>query len=444
MALYDLVAPRLEERGDPRYRIADIRDADPLGADALLAAVPAMNDHADVPALTVALRALLPDRELAAEWSVVDALAAMRDLGILLGSLKRHGTQPAAAVPEVVPILELLGRRTDMVPRDTVHHYTTWNPLGPRQRMYTGDPMEGRLQEAVRMTFPGLVAALDTCARLATLEPYDPGFAVALDRTAHHVQSIVDAIDFTVTHVSPEYFALTLRPYFEEIDVDGRDYLGPAAAQVPLWLIDLTLWQCDRSDPAYDAFLAHSVEYSLPSWRDFHARYAGGISAVSKLSAAVSWESGDRLPPQLAASAHALGRVLKILKTFRARHIGIARKAYADDVRLYEEGSGGAPVALLRSILDLTRDNETLVRRASQGVSGAAPSRAARHKAPRAASKAPRAASKAAHAAPQAASRAASQAAPAAAASSPVASSSAAARTYTPRAYAAGRPGGLR
>lgn len=440
MALYDLVAPRLEERGDPRYRIADIRDADPLGADALLAAVPAMNARADVPALTVALRALLPDRELAAEWSVVDALAAMRDLGILLGSLKRHGTQPTAAVPEVLPILELLGRRTDMVPRDTVHHYTTWNPPGPRQRMYTGDPMEGRLQEAVRMSFPGLVAALDTCERLTTLEPYDPGFAVALDRTAHHVQSVVDAIDFTVAHVSPEYFALTLRPYFEEIDVDGRDYLGPAAAQVPLWLVDLTLWQCDRSDPAYDAFLAESIQYSLPSWRDFHARYAGRVSAVSKLSAAVSWESGDRLPPQLAASAHALGRVLKILKTFRARHIGIARKAYADDVRLYEEGSGGAPVALLRSILDLTRDNETLVRRASKGVPGAAPSTAARSQAARpqpARSQPARSQAGRSQAARSATAPAASPA------PSPVAASSAG-RALASRAQVAGHPGGLR
>ncbi|MBT2444574.1 DUF1864 family protein [Streptomyces sp. ISL-36] len=365
MTLYDLVAPGLDERGDPRYRIADIRAADPLGADALLAALPGMNADADVAALTVALRALVPDPDRAAEWSVVDALAAMRDLGILLGSLKRHGIQPVAAVPEVLPVLELLGQRTDMVPRDTVHHYTTWNPLGPRQRMYTGHPMEAHLQEAVRMAFPGLVAALDTCSRLARLEPYDPGFAVALDRTAHHVQSMVDSIDFTVAHVSPEYFALTLRPYFEAIDVAGRDYLGPAAAQVPLWLVDLTLWQCDRSHSAYDEFLADSVQYSLPSWRDFHARHAGGVSAVSKLSAAISWENVDRLPPQLAASAHALGRVLKILKTFRARHIGIARKAYSDDLRLYDEGSGGAPVALLRSILDLTRDNETLVRRAT-------------------------------------------------------------------------------
>ncbi|MFI8520446.1 monodechloroaminopyrrolnitrin synthase PrnB family protein [Streptomyces sp. NPDC085481] len=362
MTLYDLVVPGLDR--DPRYRIADIRAADPLGADALLAAVPAMNADADVAALTVALRALVPDLDRAAEWSVADALAAMRDLGILLGSLKRHGVQPVAAVPEVLPVLELIGRRTDMVPRDTVHHYTAWNPAGTRRRTYTGHVMEAQLQESVRMAFPGLVAALDDCARIARLEPYDPGFALALDRTARLVRTIVDAIDVTVANVSPEYFARTLRPYFEEIDVDGRDYLGPAASQVPLWLVDLTLWQCDRSHADYDAFLADSLPYALPSWRAFHARHSGGVSAVSKLSAAISWESVERLPPQLAASARSLARVLRILKSFRARHFTLARKAYRDDLRLYDQGSGGAPVALLRSILDLTRDNETLVRRA--------------------------------------------------------------------------------
>lgn len=176
---------------------------------------------------------------------------------------------------------------------------------------------------------------------------------------------MVDSIDFTVAQVTPDFFARGLRPYFEEIDVDGRAYLGPAAAQVPLWLVDLTLWQSDRSSPEYDAFLDDSVRYSLPSWRVFHAAHRGSTSAVSKLSAAISWESTPRLPPVLAASAVSLARVLRILKTFRARHIGIARKAYSDELRLYEAGSGGAPIALLRSVLDLTRDNETLVRHAN-------------------------------------------------------------------------------
>ncbi|MEU1280981.1 monodechloroaminopyrrolnitrin synthase PrnB family protein [Streptomyces sp. NPDC005805] len=388
MTLNDLVVPAPEplddarHRAEPRYRIAEIRAADPLGADPLLGALPAMNAAADVPALAVALRALLPEPERAASFSVVDALAAMRDLGILLGSLKRHGTEPLAAVPEALPVLRLLGRRTDMVPRDTVHHYTAWNPTGPRQRMYTGDPMEGNLQDAVRMVFPSLVACLDTCAELARLEPYDPAFAEALDRTAGHVARMVDSIDFTVARVSPEFFARELRSYFEEVDVAGEDLLGPAAAQVPLWLVDLTLWQCDRSDDAYDAFLDDSVRYSLPSWRAHHAVHRGGVSAVSKLSAAFSWEGTGSVPASLAASAVALARVLRLLKTFRARHITIARKAYSEEVRLYDVGSGGAPVALLRSVLDLTRANETLVRRSIRGSGTAAPdatARAARH-----------------------------------------------------------------
>ncbi|MEV6393263.1 monodechloroaminopyrrolnitrin synthase PrnB family protein [Streptomyces sp. NPDC051907] len=362
MTLYDLVAPGLDVHSEPRYRIAEIRAADPLGADVLLAALPAMNDAADTAALTVALRALVPGPDRVAGLGVVDALAAMRDLGMLLGSLKRHGVQPLAVAPEALPVLQELGRRTDMVPRDTVHHYTTWNPVGARQRMYTGDAMEASLQDAVRMVFPSLVASLDTCAEVARLEPYDPGFALALDRTAQHVQSMVDSIDFTVANVSPVFFAQEMRFYFEEIAIAGRDYLGPAAAQVPLWLVDLTLWQCDRGNERYDAFLDESVEYSLPSWRAYHAAHRGSVSAVSKLSAAVSWEAVDRLPAALAASAHALARVLRVLKTFRARHMTIARKAYSEEVRLYDVGSGGAPVELLRSVLDLTRDNETLVR----------------------------------------------------------------------------------
>ncbi|WP_329128006.1 monodechloroaminopyrrolnitrin synthase PrnB family protein [Streptomyces sp. NBC_01465] len=356
----------LAARREPLYRIAEICAADPLGADAVCRVLPAMNKAADIPALIVALRSLVPGPDLTAGLDTVSALAAMRDLGIVAGSLKRHGIQPIDAVPELLPVLQELGSRTDMIPRDTVHHYTTWNPADGRRRMYTGDPMEACLQDAVRMVFPSLVASLDTCEELAGLEPYDPAFARALRRTDRLVKAMVASIDFTVAHVSPVYFAQVLRPYFEEFTVDGHDYLGPAAAQVPLWLVDLTLWQSDRSGASYDAFIAESVPYSLPSWRAFHAAHAHSPSAVGKLSAAISWEDVDQLPAPLTDAALALQDVLRTLKTFRARHITIARKAYSDDVRLYENGSGGAPIALLRSVLDLTRDNETLVRRSTR------------------------------------------------------------------------------
>lgn len=352
---------------EPYYRIEEIRGVDPLGADEACEKLRVMNADGDVSGMVTSLRELLPATAVLDDLSTIENIAAMRDLGIFLGSIKRHGTEPLDAVPEALPVLRALGRRTGMVPRDTVHHYTAWNPVGARQRMYTGDPMEACLQDAVRMVFPSLCAALDTCSELATLEPHDHRFSSCLDRLAGLVQAMVDSIDFTIANVSPVFFARVLRPYFEEITLDGQEYLGPAAAQVPLWLVDLTLWQSDRGTGRYDTFLAESVPYSLPAWRTFHARYQGCPSAVGKLSFAISWEEADRLPPTLRASAVALARVLRILKTFRARHIRIAREAYSDEVRLYDNGSGGAPVELLRSVLDLTRENETLVRRSTEG-----------------------------------------------------------------------------
>ena len=46
--------------------------------------------------------------------------------------------------------------------------------------------------------------------------------------------------------VSPEFFARELRPYFEDVHVAGRLYMGPAAAHIPLFLVDVLLWASDR------------------------------------------------------------------------------------------------------------------------------------------------------------------------------------------------------
>ena len=60
-------------------------------------------------------------------------------------------------------------------------------------------------------------------------------------------------------------------------------------------------------------------------------------------------------------SAASIARLLRMLKTFRGRHLGIARKAYAPEIRQYEEGSGGAPIVLLKEIIDLTLQIERFV-----------------------------------------------------------------------------------
>lgn len=338
------------------------RSLDPLHADALCHDVRELNRREDTRGLTEVLRRLTPGLAEASGYSLPEALAAMRDIGLLLGSLKRHGIEPVEAVPEVEPVLLTLGVRTDLVPRDTVHHYTTWNPPGARQRMYTGDEQEGHLQESVRMVFPRLRDSLELCDRLSVTDPADPLFAVLADELAEGLGAMVDCIDLVVGNVSPEFFARTLRPYFEEVTVDGAVLLGPAAAQAPLWLVDLAVWASDRSAPEYAEFLADSIPYSLPRWRELYDQWLPQPSVVTRLVQALDrYQDGSaELPVALRASAEALARALRVVVVFRGRHLGIARKAYQADLRLYPVGSGGASVDLLREILDLTRENFTL------------------------------------------------------------------------------------
>jgi hypothetical protein len=282
----------------------------------------------------------------------------MRDLGMFLGSLKRHGVEPLHAVPEAIPVLLELGRRTDMIPRDTVHHYTTWNPTGPRRRSYTAAPQEEVLQDSVRMVLPRLREGMEICCSLDGLDLAHPLFASFADRLTEHLSSLIESIDLVIAKVSPVFFAKGLRPYFEDIDVAGVRYLGPAAAQVPLWLIDQALWASDRGDPEYTEFIRDSLPYALPRWRMYYEHRRGLPSLVSRLTDALCTPLRDDVRP----AALAVARMLRVIVVFRGRHLGIARQAYSEEVRLYPLGSGGAGIDLLRQILDLTRENAFLVR----------------------------------------------------------------------------------
>ncbi|QIQ05047.1 monodechloroaminopyrrolnitrin synthase PrnB family protein [Streptomyces liangshanensis] len=357
--------------GSP-IRTATVRELDPLAADPALSALREQNARADVPALAAALRGLVPALDAVGAYSAERCAAAMRDLGLFLGSIKRHGPEPLSLVPELRPVLLELGRRTDLVPRDTVHHYCTWNPVGERQRMYTGDAQEARLQESVRLVFPHLRAGIELAATLSDTAPDDAQFRRSAEELTAHVERIVTAIDLVVAHVTPEFFALGLRPYFEEITVGDRVLMGPAAAQVPLWLIDQALWASDHSEPAYAEFVRDSVPYALPRWRDLYARWSRVPSVVSRLVEAFGDNPDDaaRRMPALRANSEALARLLRVIVVFRGRHLALARKAYDADLRRYPVGSGGGSTDLLRQILDLTRTAARLTTRPADSGAG--------------------------------------------------------------------------
>lgn len=96
-----------------------------------------------------------------------------------------------AAVPELERWLRLIAQRSDLIPRDTIHHYIRWNPVGRRERMYTGLPMERLLISAVRISLPRLSSAVDVCAALNEADPGDFTFALAANELVRQRQCVM-------------------------------------------------------------------------------------------------------------------------------------------------------------------------------------------------------------------------------------------------------------
>lgn len=345
---------------------------DPLGLYRLLPELHRLNAAGDVHGLVSLLRTLTAKDADVAMLSPPGCLATMRDLGLLLGSIRACDVEPVDAVPEVQPVLVALGERTDMVPRDTLHHYVACNPSDERERTYTGDLMERLLISAVRTVLPRLNAAATECERLAGLSPAEPEFAIRLNEVVTLVRSIEDAIDFTTANVTPEYFARTMRRYFEPIQVAGVTYLGPAAAHAPLYLVDLALWAGDCAELEYREFWQESAVYGIPRWRELCRRWAHGPSVATQVAAALTPTGQGQSSPHALAAAEALARGLRSLLVFRGKHLSLARQAYRTSVRRFPVGSGGASVALLTHVTDLTRDNAVVVNRLRGGGRGRA------------------------------------------------------------------------
>ncbi|NUT40658.1 MAG: DUF1864 family protein [Thermoactinospora sp.] len=342
-------------------RKAEVRRLDPLGLDDDLRLLSKMNEAGDISSLVRVFARSLPSAQAVAGFSPAECLAAMRDLGMYIGSLKRHGLSPFEIVPRAAGACESLGRRTGMIPRDTVYHYTCWNPVGERERLYTGHPMERCLVDAVRTCIPDLARAVDLGHALRGDDPCGPAYAGRVLALASYVSSADRAMGDVAAQVAPEFFALVLRPYFEDVHISGRRYMGPAAAHVPLFLIDTLLWSSDRCAPQYGQFCDEAAAHTLPHWRQWFSEWSRVPSVTSRVARALGGSCAPADMEHIYASAQGLRQALRSLTRFRGKHLVMARRAYHEEVRLYDLGSGGGSVGLLAEILTLTRQNATMV-----------------------------------------------------------------------------------
>ncbi|HEY0652440.1 MAG TPA: monodechloroaminopyrrolnitrin synthase PrnB family protein [Chryseosolibacter sp.] len=335
-------------------RTETIVTLDPIGFDNHIDTLHSLNQKKMTKEIIQLLYDLLPLPDALENFTYEEAVATMRDLGIFIGILKKLGIEPVEVVPELEYVLLVLMVKTDLPPRDTLIHYTSWNPDGLRMRTYTGLADEKCLIESVKMAMPDLFSAILDLQKLHSVDISDPIFAILCQNVQEKISGMVRGIVHAKRNVSPAVFANELRFYYDPIKVDyGKDYIGPGAVEMPMFVFDHLLWSCDCSDEYYSKFKEGYLLYNLNFVGEIYWNFK---NKPSLLSIAI-----ERLKTSADAStlrsAYQINQLGTILKSFRMPHKKLAENAYAHGEEHHKtKGSGGYSTNILEQILALQNE----------------------------------------------------------------------------------------
>ncbi|MFF2081559.1 monodechloroaminopyrrolnitrin synthase PrnB family protein [Kitasatospora sp. NPDC058162] len=307
---------------------AAVAALDPLGADAPLSDLPALNRDRDADRLRA-----LADRLAERAQDVHEpepARAALRDLGIAAASWCRlHPGRPPA--DRVAAELLRLAALTGEPPRDSLPSYTTRNPAGPRRRSFTGTAEEELFIAGLATGAQVLDEAVGHCVALGAAVDRDrPRDGVAAARATGEAFAAFTRLFHTVRRgMTGRFFAEELRPFFPPIDLGGQSWQAPSGAHLPILTLDVLLYSgtahaADGDAASVDAvFTAHAtgaLPYLRPDHRELVLAQSGRPGLVARLAARPAVEADARLRAAVAELTRAFLR-------FRYPHRKLARDA---------------------------------------------------------------------------------------------------------------------
>lgn len=343
----------------PNSKIADM---DPLGLDPLFDHLPFLNEKGECEPL-VCVTESSSKLSRVKNMNTWAAFAAMRDLGMILSSLRRHAVWSPSHSPVFTEALLHLAEITAMPPRETVIHYCVWNPIGSRRRTFIGDPQEHGLITVTAHSVLFFEQAARTLGELVQVSPRSPTYSSGCLEAAASIAEAVRIMKLQIKqgNLDAEHFLTKLRPFFEPADISGRSYNAAAAAQSPLFLVDECVWGADSADHTLRAFREELASYGLPKWADSFYLLSQESSLVGRLISCLR-ETPSSDIPNVEQSARALLELFRQLLTFRAGHRRLVRTAYDRAMPSYDLGSAGASIELIDLLLRATRDYVTLIK----------------------------------------------------------------------------------
>lgn len=333
-----------------------VSSLDPLGIDNAMKELPLLNKNRDTEGLIALLYKYLPTPDLLEYLNLPETLATMRDIGLFLGSLKRHGVEPIDAIPELEYVLEVLSEKTSLPPRDTLFHYTIWNPSGHRLRSYTGTPDELALIESVQIAMRPLMESIHHLTQLHEVSPDTPLYEEICNAASEAFTGVISGIVSAKRNVSPSVFANELRFYYDPIIWNKKQYFGPGAVEMPMFVFDHLLWSSETTDSIYKKFKTTYLQFNQPAVRDIYRQFDGKPSLVNKMLIALGEVNTLDTPSamQIRKSGKTLLGLCNMMKSFRMPHKKLAEDAYKQQGEGHkQQGSGGYSTDILTHIITL-------------------------------------------------------------------------------------------
>jgi len=294
------------------------------------------------------------------EWTYEEALAATRDLGHIAASLRRLNIGLDNFL-ELEVLLIQLSQITGEIPRDTVYTYGPRNPDSERRRKFTSLPEEDLFIQSFSDGMNGLNKAIESLMHLNDISVGDSKYVLHIQEAISAFSSMIRAIVEVRRNIPPEMFTGVLRPYFDPISINGKDYLAPGGAQMPILILDLLIGVVDVSNPDYLYYLEDNLQYCPPIYRSLasHIRQNGNtllqkaLREFTELSDQTEREQGRK-------SLESLRDLLNELIKFRKPHLRVAKDNFAlrgsSDV-----GSGGYKPDILEVLVNDTEKAKSIL-----------------------------------------------------------------------------------
>ncbi len=326
-----------------------IASLDPLGVDDLIREVPVSNENNDVNNL-IRILCTFCERASIEQRDYFETAAIIRDIGIVIGSIRKHDIEPVESAEKLGYILTKAGEQNDLPPRDTLMHYTIWNPTEERIRTYTLHPQEPCLIGSMRISIPQIRQAVRDLFELWHTDLNSPKALELASEIDRALKEFLKGLSHSKKKVQPEIFIRHFRPFFEPITLNNETLRGPGAVTMPMHIFDFILWGCSEGDARYQEFTKNYIPYNLSEFRNYYLRMVNGKSLLDKVEELVcSTKKREKLTPLLSA----INDWFKKLEGFR--HTKYAVDSYqGKEVHNFRTGSGGHTISDLELIAGLT------------------------------------------------------------------------------------------